>query len=217
MTTRPPHLRPVQAPAEPTRGSAGGEATLAIETLARAQRGDVSAWARIYEHHYMGVFRQIRYLAGDAQLAEELAQETFAQAMACHGRFDPGRSVVGWLHGIALNVVRKHWRKQRNAARAHERLENVMRIGPVGVGDPDSGHMKKERGRALHAVLDDLPPRWREAFVLRELQGMSTSEAAAQLGISAENLAVRVNRARTRIREELGRRGWLGNADGGGT
>lgn len=218
MPTRPPHLRPVQTPAEHSLGSGRGvasvDAPLPVELLARAQRGDVGAWARIYEQQYMGVFRQIRYLAGDAQLAEELAQETFAQAMACHARFDAGRSLAGWLHGIALNVVRKHWRKQRNAARAHEKLENVLRIGPVGIGDPDSSHMKRERGRALHAVLDDLPPRWREAFVLRELQGMSTTDAAAQLGITAENLAVRVNRARTRIREELGRRGWI--SEGGG-
>jgi len=179
----------------------------------RAQHGDVSAWAQIYVVHAMGVFRQLRYLTGDPAVAEELAQETFAQAMSHHKRFDPGRPVVGWLHGIALNVVRKHWRKQRNTARAHERFEVVARIG-VGTGsDPDSHHLRRERGRVLHAVLDDLPPRWREAFVLRELQGLSTAEAAAMLGITAENLAVRVNRARTRIREELGRRGWLSGYD----
>jgi RNA polymerase sigma-70 factor (ECF subfamily) len=182
---------------------------LGADVLAAAQRGDVHAWSRLYEHHYMGVYRQLRYLAGDAALAEELAQETFAQAMACHARFDPARPVSGWLHGIALNVVRKFWRKQRNAVRAHERLEAVMRTGPSAAADPYSTHVRRERGRALAAVLEDLPPRWREAFVLRELQGLSTSEAAGVLGITTENLAVRVNRARTRIREELGRRGWL--------
>ncbi len=165
----------------------------------------------------MSIFRQLRYLTGDATVAEELAQETFAQAMACHRRFDPDRSPGGWLHGIALNVVRKYWRKQRNGAKAHERLELVNRVVAPGThGDPDHGHMRRERSRALHAVLDDLPARWREAFVLRELQGMSTAEAADRLGITAENLAVRVNRARVRIREELARRGWLSRYDGGG-
>lgn len=213
MATRPPHLRFVESPPEPAVDETS--ARLGAEVLAAAQRGDVHAWARLYEHHYMGVYRQLRYLAGDATLAEELAQETFAQAMACHARFDPARPVSGWLHGIALNVVRKFWRKQRNAARAHERFEQTLRVGPVGAADPHSSHVRRERGRALGAVLEDLPPRWREAFVLRELQGMSTSEAAGVLGITAENLAVRVNRARTRIREELGRRGWLPGADGG--
>jgi RNA polymerase sigma factor (sigma-70 family) len=206
LATRPPHLRFVETPPEPAEE---GSSRLGADVLAAAQRGDVHAWARLYEHHYMGVFRQLRYLAGDAALAEELAQETFAQAMACHARFDPTRQVAGWLHGIALNVVRKFWRKQRNAARAHERLEQTLRTGPLGAADPHSNHVRRERGRALAAVLEDLPPRWREAFVLRELQGMSTAEAAGVLGITTENLAVRVNRARVRIKEELGRRGWL--------
>jgi RNA polymerase sigma-70 factor (ECF subfamily) len=216
MVQRPPHLRPVESPALERENVAAVDHALPREVLLRARQGDVSAWAQIYVVHAMGVFRQIRYLTGDPNVAEELAQETFAQAMSHHARFDPARPVVGWLHGIALNVVRKHWRKQRNTARAHERLEIVARIGTVGAGgagDPDSHHLRRERSRALHAVLDDLPPRWREAFVLRELQGLSTAEAAAMLGITAENLAVRVNRARTRIREELGRRGWLSGYD----
>jgi RNA polymerase sigma factor (sigma-70 family) len=213
MVQRPPHLRPVESPALDWESTPEIDRALSREVLLRARHGDVSAWAQIYAVHAMGVFRQIRYLTGDAAVAEELAQETFAQAMAYHQRFDPARPVVGWLHGIALNVVRKHWRKQRNTARAHERFEVVARMGVGGAGDPDTHHLRRERSRALHAVLDDLPPRWREAFVLRELQGMSTAEAAAMLGITAENLAVRVNRARTRIREELGRRGWLSGYD----
>lgn len=217
MSTRPPHLRPVTS-AEVEPGSSPSDPSVSPEVLARAERGDVHAWAEIYQKHYMGVYRQLRYLANDAGLAEELAQETFAQAMASHARFDAahGRGgLAGWLHGIALNVVRKHWRKQRNGVRAHERLEVAMRLLPGGGGDPDSHHLRRERSRALGAVLDELPPRWREAFVLRELQGLSTAEAAATLGITAENLAVRVNRARNRIREELGRRGWFGGALGG--
>jgi RNA polymerase sigma-70 factor (ECF subfamily) len=197
-----------------------GSSCLDEGVLARARSGDVSAWALVYEEQYMGVFRQLRYLTGDSAVAEELAQETFAQAMASHRRFDPARApggVGGWLHGIALNVVRKHWRKQRNTARAHERLELVARVsGQSGHGDPDHGHMRRERSRALQAVLDELPARWREAFVLRELQGLSTADTAARLGITTENVAVRVNRARSRIREELGRRGWLAGYHRGG-
>lgn len=219
MATRPPHLRPVSSlpqPAAVAEAAPVAEAArLGPEVLHAAQRGDVRAWSALYERHYMAVYRQLRYLAGDAALAEELAQETFAQAMACHTRFDPDRPVLGWLHGIALNVARKHWRKQRNAAKAHERLEHTLHHHGGIVGDPHRSHLKRERGGALAAVLEDLPPRWREAFVLREVQGMSTTEAARMLEITPENLAVRVNRARTRIREELTRRGWLVEADGG--
>ena len=206
--SNPPHLRPVEslparaAEPEPVAASATGE----LE--ARARSGDLDAWTALYAAHYATVYRQIRYLCGDRVVAEELAQETFAQAMASCRRYDPRRAFAGWLHGIALNVVRKHWRKHHNRSRAMERYEqlDVTRDRPE---DPDGRHLRRERSRALYDVLDELPPRWREAFVLRELQGLGGAEVARQLGISAANVAVRVTRARARIRDGLARRGWL--------
>ena len=212
MPTAPPYLRAVEAPA---RSEAAGrdEATGRVEPSAalvgRAIAGDVRAWSRLYEELYFGVFRQIRYLTGDAAIAEELAQETFAQAMASRSRYESGRPFAAWLHGIAINVVRKHWRKHRNKQRAHERLVSLVVASGRGGTDPGEGHLRRERSRALYAVLDELPPRWREAFVLREIQGLSSAEAATRLSISVDNLAVRLSRARERIREELARRGWI--------
>lgn len=203
--THPPHLRPVEDVAPPPVSS---------ELEARARTGDVAAWSALYELHYASVFRQVRYLCGDRGLAEELTQETFAQAMASCRRYDGRRAFAGWMHGIALNVVRKHWRKNRNRSRAMERYEHGGLAHPRAE-DPDGGHLRRERSRVLYAVLDELPPRWREAFVLREIQGLSTAEAAERLGISSSNVAVRVTRARQRIRDELHRRGWLGTDEGG--
>lgn len=205
--SHPPHLRPVQAP--DNADNAVGE----LE--ARAAAGDVNAWSALYERHYALVFRQLRYLCGDRTLAEELAQEVFAQAMASSGRYDGRRSFGGWLHGIALNVTRKHWRKNRNRSRAMERYEHHDLARPRSE-DPDGGHLRRERSRVLYDVLDELPPRWAEAFILREIQGLSTGDAAERLGISPSNVAVRVTRARGRIRDELARRGWLGEEHGAG-
>ncbi len=202
--SHPPHLRAVEPlPPQPVVG----------ELEARARNGDVDAWSALYSQHYDGVFRQVRYLCGDRVLAEELAQETFAQAMAACRRYDGRRAFAGWMHGIALNVVRKHWRKHRNRSRAMERYEHVDASRPRAE-DPDGSHLRRERSRVLYDVLDELPPRWREAFILREIQGLSTAEAAERLGISNANVAVRVTRARSRIRDELSRRGWLGENGG---
>src|SRR5690606_14570025 len=180
---------------------------------ARARTGDLDAWSALYAAHYAPVFRQIRYLCGDRGLAEELAQETFAQAMASCRRYDERRPFAGWLHGIALNTVRKHWRKHGNRSRAMERYQHLHAARPRSE-DPDGSHLRRERSRALYEVLDELPPRWREAFVLREIQGLGTTEVAQCLGISSANVAVRVTRARARIRDELARRGWLDDAGG---
>lgn len=213
--SHPPHLRPVGPLEEPRAASSDAVAAAPSGLEARARTGDLDAWSALYAAHHASVFRQIRYLCGDRVMAEELTQETFAQAMASCRRYDERRAFAGWLHGIALNVVRKHWRKHHNRSRAMERYEHVDGACPRPE-DPDGGHLRRERSRVLYDVLAELPPRWREAFVLREIQGLGMAEVAQRLEISAANVAVRVTRARARIRDELARRGWLDEPRGGG-
>lgn len=199
------HLRAVDAPR--------ADSSAPVDALiARACEGDVAAWSRLYQTCFDGLFRQMRYYTGDAAVAEELAQEAFAQAMASRARFEPGRSFEAWLHGIALNVARNYWRRQRSTRTAHARLEAMARSCPPVAADPDDAHLQQERSRVLYAVLAALPERLSEAFILRECQGMPLKDAAALLGVTPGNLAVRVCRARARIHEELRRLGWISGA-----
>lgn len=198
------HLRLCPAPdaaADP------GQASAAV--VARACAGDIGAWAQLYERCHAGLLRQLRHLTGDLAIAEELAQETFAQAMASRARYDRARSFEAWLHGIALNMARKHWRSRRNTSAAHARLGAMQGVAATGPAEPDRVHLQRERSRVLYDVLAGLPDKLREAFLVRELQALAPDEAAALLEISPGNLAVRVSRARARIGEELRRRGWL--------
>jgi len=203
------HLRAVDSSAE---GNDAEGPTFAV--IARACDGDVAAWAHLYQQYFPAVFRQLRYYTGDSGIAEELAQEAFAQAMASRDRFDPSRDFRAWLHGVALNVVRKYWRRQRNTSAAHARLGAMARTCPRSGAGPDDLHLQRERSRVLYAVLAGLPERLREAFLVRELEGLATDEAATLLGISTGNLAVRVCRARAQIHAELRRLGWLPGEDG---
>lgn len=201
------HLRAVEP--------AAGDLDAPTPTLiARALAGDVTAWAHLYQLCFPAVFRQLRHYTGDNGVAEELAQEAFAQAMASRDRFDPARSFEAWLHGVALNVVRKYWRRQRSTAAAHARLGAMARTCPPAGAGPDDLHLQRERSRVLYAVLAELPERLREAFLVREVQGLATDEAASLLGISTGNLAVRVCRARAQIHAELHRLGWLSEKGG---
>ncbi len=185
------------------------------ELGARAQAGDLAAWAEVYERHYGRLLRQLRHLTGDLAVAEELAQETFAQAMASRARFEPGRSLEAWLAGLALNMARKHWRSRQSAEKAHARLCCVAELHGAGPA-LDRLHLQRERSRVLYAVLAELPEPLREAFTVRELEGMSTEEAATLLAISPGNLAVRISRARARIGAALRALGWLPR-EGGST
>lgn len=204
------HLRLCPAPED----HADGPAPVAA-VVERACGGDIGAWAQLYERCHDGLLRQLRHLTGDLAIAEELAQETFAQAMASRTRYDRARSFEAWLHGIALNMARKHWRSRRNTTAAHARLGAMHDACPVAPADPDRVHLQRERSRVLYDVLAGLPEKLREAFLVRELQAMPPDEAAALLEISPGNLAVRVSRARARISDELRRLGWLPSPDQG--
>jgi RNA polymerase sigma-70 factor (ECF subfamily) len=219
VTLEPTPLRPVGASSPVEAGAPDAEeASLDIVAVLveRAQSGDMQAWSRLYQDHFDRLFRHLRYLTGDAQTAEELVQDTFVQALSCIGRFDGRARFSTWLHGIGLNVARHHWRARRNTAKAHARLTVVHEIAdPGSTVPPDRTLVARQRVRALYDALDGLPEHLREAFILRELEGLAPTEAAEQLGITTNNLAVRTSRARTRIRKQLARQGH-GNSEPSG-
>lgn len=179
----------------------------------RARGGDMHAWARLYQDHWARLLRHVSYLTGDVTAAEDLVQETFAQALASLVRFDARAPFFAWLRGIAMNIVRKHWRTRGRRTRAYTRIEAESSLG-LAANDPENNHLSRLRAQTLLAVLDELPEHLREAFVLCDLRDMSTEDAARELGISPGNLRVRATRARARIRVALTELGWLSPLSG---
>lgn len=188
------------------------------ELVARARERDTFAWAELYTRHLDAVFARVYYLVGDAEVSRDLTQDTFARAVISLHRFRGDSGFRHWLYRIALNVVRE----QRRRCRSGQRLcEKLAELSPEDHGDPtadpEAKHLDAVRTEILHAVLQELPDSQREAFVLRDIEGLSTREAAEQLGVSVTNLAVRAHRARHAIRFALVRLGWLSDNDLEGT
>ncbi len=179
------------------------------ELVTRARAGDVDAWSRLYQDTFDDVLRHVCFLTGNASVAEDLVQDAYARAMSHIHTFDGRSSFLSWLRAIALNVVRMHWRRSHTSDRALDRLRELVDLSTGGATAPvDKIHQQDLRMRLLYELLATIPENLREAFVLRELHGISPEEAAAQLGISVGNLAVRASRARARLRQELERLGW---------
>jgi RNA polymerase sigma-70 factor (ECF subfamily) len=196
-------------PRAPAPVDAGLEAT-EVALVERARGGDVDAWARLYQDHFDRIFRYIAYLTGDTQAAEDFVQETFARAYVSLPSFEGRAPLTGWLRGIAINIVRRHWRSRSRGDRALDRLELMSRDPVVGADvDPEGAHLRQRRAEVLLAVIESLPAPLREAYVLCDLQDLPTQQAATELGVSPGNVRVRATRARAPIPREHTRLGWV--------
>ncbi len=210
-------LLAMHRPAAPAVAAPDAPDTRETALVDRARGGDLDAWSRLYQEHFDRVFKHVTYLAGDVHVAEDLVQETFARAFVGLAQFAGRASFVGWLRGIAVNVVRKHWRSRTRGDQAMHRFETMHRDAVAGSGgDPEGAHLRQRRAEVLLAALATLPEPLREAYVLCDLQELGVAEAAAELGVTPGNLRVRASRARAKIHDELVRLGWLTDRDAEG-
>ncbi len=202
MTSRSPS----HAPALHVVDGAAASVDALIE---RALDGDREAWTRLYRDNFHAVLRLVAHATGELAVAEEITQDTFAVALVQLSRFDGRCGFGGWLRGIAMKLVYKHWRKNRRRHRAHRRIGAVPEAeGP----DADEHMLTQRRAEALQEALEHLPPPLREAFVLSDVHGMSAAQAAEEFGITPGNFRVRASRARARLRERLARMGLVEGA-----
>lgn len=174
----------------------------------RARKGDQRAWGRLYQEHFDRVFRYAVYLVGDADLAEDLTQETFARALVSLSKYRGDAAVRTWINCITVNVAREHWRKVKRKHRLRDALTRVS-VEHTEKEQLHHGYLDGVRSEVLYAVLDELPVHLREAFVVRDLLELSGEDAAKELGISAGNVAVRAHRARHRVTQRLTELGWI--------
>ncbi|MEM6996962.1 MAG: RNA polymerase sigma factor, partial [Myxococcota bacterium] len=192
------HLRVVgTAPERPDPGVAEQA------RIDRAQAGDVRAWEQLYLAHYRDLLRFCSYASGSVATAEDLTQEAFARALAGLASYDRRASFSTWLRGIAMNLLRKHWRKGERRARAYAKFDAGERNGSL----PDDVLVRDRRAEALDAALKSLPAPLREAFILTDIQGLSAAESAGVAGTSPGNIRVRATRARARLHDALRKAG----------
>lgn len=180
------------------------------ETLAaRAAAGDDRAFEEIVERYQGRVYRLACRLTSDTD-APDVLQETFLQVYR-HLRSFRGESRFGtWLYRIATNAGRMH--RRARARRPAESLETLLpRFDAEGihVGTPAELQVASRADELLdrrflaekaRAVIAQLPDLYREAFVLRDLEEMSTADVAQALGVEPATVRQRVHRARLMLR-----------------
>jgi RNA polymerase sigma factor (sigma-70 family) len=154
-----------------------------------------------FEEEFASLHRYLaRRVGGSA--ADELAAETFAVAFRSWNRLDPARPVRPWLYGIAANLMRHHWRKERRMLRAYARSG----VDPV-FADEDAAVERADadaRQRELATALAELRKDEREILLLRAWAELTDSEIADALGLPIGTVKSRLSRARDQLRNQLG-------------
>jgi len=176
------------------------------------QEGDPQALDTLFGRYTRALYKAALRLLGNPQDAEDALQDGLLSAYRNLPRFEGRSKFSTWLTRIVINAALMRRRSQR--ARPAVSIDDVPHEDglPLSerVADENPGPEQLYRGKELHALVEQdlagLSPALRLAFVLREVEGLSTAEAARTLGVSPNTLKARLWRARRYLTEALSRR-----------
>lgn len=183
------------------------------EKLIRAgQRGDKEALETLFRRYHRPLFQTALRVLGNSEEAEDALQDGFLSAYRNLKRFEGRSQFSTWLTRIVINaaLMRRRSAKARPAMSLDETpredelpaTERYADHGPT----PEQVFASTEIREMIDSNLNELSPLLRTAFVLREVEGYSTGEAAKKLGVTENTLKARLWRARHQLAERLGRR-----------
>src|SRR5258707_1524566 len=176
------------------------------------QRGDSQAVETLFRRYHRPLFQTALRVLGNAEDAEDALQDGLLSAYRNLKRFEGRSQFSTWLTRIVINaaLMRRRSAKARPAVSLDEtpredELPATERFAAKGP-NPEQVFEGTELREMISANLDELSPLLRTAFVLREMEGYSTGEAAKKLGVTANTLKARLWRARHQLADGVGRR-----------
>src|SRR5258708_3878272 len=189
------------------------EVQLNDEKLIRAgQRGDEQAVETLFRRYHRPLFQTALRVLGNTEDAEDALQDGLLSAYRNLKRFEGRAQFATWLTRIVINaaLMRRRSAKARPAVSLdetpHEDEVPASERFADDAPNPEQVYASTEIREIISENLDELSPLLRTAFVLREVQGYSTGEAAKKLGVTENTLKARLWRARHQLAERLGSR-----------
>jgi RNA polymerase sigma-70 factor (ECF subfamily) len=176
------------------------------EAIRLAQQGDAGAFERLYRLHNRRVYALCLRMVGNTAEAEDLTQDAFLQLFRKIGTFRGESAFSTWLHRLAVNVVLMKLRKKTLSETSLEESTDPEdeSSGPRReIGAPDlllTGSIDRVH---LERAIEQLPPGYRQVFVLHDVQGYEHNEIAGLMHCSIGNSKSQLHKARMRLRELL--------------
>jgi RNA polymerase sigma-70 factor, ECF subfamily len=174
------------------------------ELIGRAQAGDLGAFEALAEVHADRLYVVALRLLGDGGEAEDVLQETLLRAWRGIRRFEGRAMVFTWLYRIAVNECNRAL-ERRQRRRANVPVDDqAMEVPAPSRDGPASQAELRELRDALRVAINQLSVPCRTALVLRDIEGLSTREAAEIVGVGEAAFKSRLHQARLSVRALVG-------------
>ena len=197
---------------EPLVSHGGPPAALTdTDIVRRVQAGDGALFEILMRRHNQRVYRVVRAVVKDEADVEDVMQQAYINAFTHLHQFEERAQFSTWLIRIALHEAFGRRRKVQRSESTTARIPPDAGADPGGFmdtlsspnADPERQAYAQELHRVLEAAVDTLPESYRTVFMLRDVEGLSTSETAEGLGLGDEAVKTRLHRARAMIRRAV--------------
>ena len=172
------------------------------EVVSRVLEGDTPLFEVLMRRHNERVYRAARAILRDEREAEDVMQEAYVNAYAHLAQFDGRAKFSTWLTKIAVYEALLRAKRLARYRQLDDSAEDtVMPTTPSP--DPEHQAFGAELRTLIEAAIDALGDGYREVFMLRQVEGLSTAETADVLGVSEDVVKTRLTRARRAIQQDL--------------
>ncbi|HEX2013092.1 MAG TPA: RNA polymerase sigma factor RpoE [Roseateles sp.] len=178
----------------------------------RAQRGEVKAFELLVIKYQRRIERLVARLVRDVDLVADIAQESFLRAYRALPNFRGDSAFYTWLYRIAVNTAKKSLAELRrdpvqveSSLKSGDDDEEPFAVGrePSDMATPEALLSSKEVAATVNAAVDELPEEFRQALLLREIEGLGYEEIAALMACPVGTVRSRIFRAREAVAARL--------------
>lgn len=174
----------------------------------RSLAGESDAFGELVRRHQDRLFGSLSHLLGSVHDAADVAQDAFVLAYRNLSRFRGQSAFYSWLFRIAYNAAVNHQRRHRRKSQSLDGRREDQGEEPVDSrlsSDPAAGMQTDERTRLVRDALAELGEDYRNALILKEIEGLPYEEIAAVMECPVGTVRSRIHRARHELRDKLTR------------
>ena len=155
----------------------------------------------IWREFHEGLLGFIKRRVGSRDTAEDILQDVMLRIHRHAAGVERAEAVAAWVHQITKNAIADHYRSARIRREVAAGIHTDH--DAPGESEPEAPDVRAEIAACMAPLLRRLPPIYREALTLTEVEGMTQAEAAARVGLSPSGMKSRVQRARRRLERVL--------------